>query len=406
MKILYAPDSDTGIMPSATIDDEIRAFEGTGVYPTFGEEGDKPAEKVEQQEKVGDTEDRSAAKIDEGPEALAKLPSLEEMSKLIGDKTIPVIKKDGVKPEDKKEGDEQEAVTDKTNQPPARDLEGFGDKEKLWLKRMPFEAYEHFSKVVKESRTKEETYKAEKKKLETDLAQAREGKVQLPESYYDNPEAAWLMPEVRDVQARLTFATEIEKHWENQLIAVEEGKPFFDLVQGKDGKIYVADKETEVTAENQVRLKAGIQRQFQNAINQTGQLRGVLESTVTGFRNKHQERINSIRATEDKLMPAFSEANKDTEEYKVYQQVTTELPKLGIGKDNPAFQMLAKSCALNLIMKNIIESQAGKTKTAAAVKEDQRKAGPTGASFSGGAVKPQAQAPSLQDFAKYGLTLK
>jgi hypothetical protein len=384
--------------PPASVEQEIEQFAGTTRFPDFkGEEKTElpPTQKVEGEE-------------------LGKIPDLEDFAKILGqtpkEKTTAKIetKKVEAKVETKEEDSEQEApIPPKTNnQPktPARDYTGFGEVEAKYLQKMSNESFDYFSKHLKESRVKEETYKNEKKSLETELAKAKEGKVQLPESYYDNPNAAILMPEVQTLQANVSLASQIQNHWKNQLIAVKSGKPIYDLVQDAKGNITVAAEATEITEENKAQIEMTLQEEYQNAIMQTGKFRQQLDTTVSGFKTKHLEKVAAIRSFEDKVMPIFSEENKDTDEYKTYLSVAEGIAKQGISKDNPVFNMLAKSCALNFILRDLYNSEVKKTKVVAAVKQDQKKAGPTGSSFTGGGNgSGLKEAPSLESYEAYGL---
>lgn len=83
--------------------------------------------------------------------------------------------------------------------------------------------------------------------------------------------------------------------------------------------------------------------------------------------------------------------------------VEAEIPKLGINKHNPAFGLLSKSIALNLLLKEAIAEITKQEKTTTSVAADVKKAGPTAGTFSGSGSTKSIKAPSLKDFESLGL---
>lgn len=365
------------------------------------------ADKLKAEKAVAVVEAKKA-NIEEGKKSL-KISDFSKVipnaKKLADDLKAPATddkKKDEVKitddtlpPEDKKAEEGK----------PQRDLTGFGEQESKWLQRMPYEAYEYISKELREKKTLAAKLVESEKTYTAELAKAREGKVTLPESYYENPQAGWLQPEVQEAQAGLTLANNIENHWKTQLVNIETGKEWFDLIEDpKTGQIFIDQKGKpagEVGSAEWAMAKQNVAQYFQQAINQTGRVRGELNSLVTNFQSKHKELIGKVKSAEDQFMPMFKD--ETSEEFKKVTPIRDELTKFGISKDNPALSMLAKSVALNMILKDMYYAEKAKATTKAAVVDSQRRAGPTQESFNGAAVEQVAQAPKLSDFAKLGL---
>ncbi|MEK6880904.1 MAG: hypothetical protein AABY22_14890, partial [Nanoarchaeota archaeon] len=177
---------------------------------------------------------------------------------------------------DKKEDDKkEETITEEKigdigikldeNGNPIRDLEGFGEQEKKWLQRMPYEGYQYFSKVLKERKDAEVKYKTEKDVLTTKISNLEGGKQVLPESYYDNPNAFILSPEFGQIQQATNLSKTVETHWTEQLRKFKKGESWTPLVDDpKSGEILM-DEDREFNADDEVYIL----KQLQAASNQT-----------------------------------------------------------------------------------------------------------------------------------------
>jgi hypothetical protein len=367
--------------------------------------GQNKGSEVKTNEKSDVTEETKVdSKDDKGQEVSTtetkdpKIVKLSDFSKVLpGAKNI--VKDLGIESKENKE-DEVE-TEDKGETKPQRDLTGFGEREAKWLQRMPFEAYEYFSKQLKDTKASQEVVKQK----DVEIAKLKEGKTTLPDSYYENPQAGWLQPEVQELQGNLTLASQIETHWKQQLINVETGKDWFDLIEGKNGEIFVDNKPKSAGIPGEAEWainKQNISQYFQQAINQTGRIRGELNGIVTGFQSKHKELLGKVKSAEDTFMPMFKDEASD--EYKKVVPIRDELVKFGLAKDNPAINMLAKSVALNMILKELYLAEKSKREVKGQIADSQRRAGPNASVTNGaspGDTKPSG--PSLKDFGKLGL---
>ena len=392
------PTETTEKILGSGIDAELEHFEhGTTLTSTAKEEGKTEETKTEE------------TKVEE-----KILPKLEDFGKLLGEtssitKKLDEGKKIEEKVDDKKEEtpkeDEVVKETPDDKGKPARDLTGFGERESKWLQRMPYDAYEYFSKTLKDSRAVEEKHKKEKDDYEAKIKTLQEeGGVELPESYYHNPNAVVLSKDYQDCQSAINDSQLCEQHWKIQLNRIEKGEPWYDLVQDpKTGKIYVEKESKEPTVDNKVQVMS----YFNQVGNQTQRLIGRLNTIVDTFKDKSVEFQNKIRGAEKQYMPVFENTKGD--EYKLFEQVAEQLPSIGIDKDNPAFAMLAKSCALNLILKDLIlkgsSGTANNQRSKESFEEEKRKAGPSSKQTTGGGGggKGNTTAPTLEDFKKFGL---
>jgi len=288
---------------------------------------------------------------------------------------------------------------------PIRDLTGFGEREAKMLQRMPYEAYEYFSKQIKDARALEAKTAELEKNYKAETAKLKEGKTELPESYYDNPQSIYLTPDIQQVQSSINLSSQIEAHWKNQIINIETGKDWYDLIEDpKTGQIYVASKPSDcgtIGSEEWIKNKLQVAEYYNNVQQQTSGYRGQLNNMVSNFKSRHEGIMNNIKQSEDKYMPMF--ADKNSEEYKKVTMVEAEIPKLGINKHNPAFGLLSKSIALNLLLKEAIAEITKQEKTTTSVAADVKKAGPTAGTFSGSGSTKSIKAPSLKDFESLGL---
>lgn len=329
---------------------------------------------------------------------------LEDFGKILGE-TSEIVKKNKeeakAKSEEKKDEVKVETKVDdgkKEEKTVERDLTGFGEREAKWLRRMPLDAYEYFSKALRDGRLNQEQAKKQAEEYEAKVKALTEGKTELPASYFANPNAIKISPDYVALQEGVSLSAEIERHWQEQLDRIEKGENWFDLWQDpKTGKIYVQNEAKEPTAS----AKVQVGRYYNDAGIQTREVIGQLNSMVKEFKEKQTSYVQKIKDAEKQYMPVFEDKNSD--EHKMSMKVGDELKKIGITDDNPAFSMLAKSVALNFILRDIILAAQTNTQRQQANATDAKKAGPTSAEFTGGGNNSKGKDISLDDFKKAGL---
>jgi len=416
---LYVPDSDNDgsgntLQALTSLDAEISQFNGSNKFPSFDEtpaNDPKPKETSDETastEKVEKVEKEKPKSITNVEDFNKILPDASDTAKKLGNNNKPAPKAaDGDETnnsqlEDKTSNDE----TAEIKKPTQRDYTGFSDQEVKLLKRMSNDAFDYVAPKLKEQKALEQQYKEQVKTLEVELTKAKEGKVTIPDNYYENPQAVYLTPEVQQLQQTISTATAIENHWKQQLLNIEMGKDWTDLIEDpKTGQIYVSSKTTPsgaIGSEEWVKNKYAVNEYYGKTQRQSLEIQQQLNNYVSTFKQRHEGMVKSIQQAESQYMPMFNDTK--SEEYKKYELTSAEVAKLGISKTNPAFNMLAKSIALNLIMRDVIVSGMQNVNKTEQLKQQQAKAGPTMATFSGGdAGRPNSKAPSLEDFAKLGL---
>lgn len=337
-------------------------------------------------------------------------PNLAEFNKLLsGDSFIktanPPSDKAGDKDKDKDKVQTQQTQQQTDSGKPQRNLEGFGEREQTWLQRMPYEAYEYFSKELRDKRKIENEFVEKSKTYEKQITDLQAGKQQIPANYYENPAAAYLLPEVNKLQNDIQLAATVENHWTEQLNLIEEGlaakargeafdKKWYSLGQDKEGELILAN-EHEVNTN----ARAYVLKQIANSSYHAQQARAQLNSTVANHKQHYNSLVSTVNETAKKFFPIFQDPKN--EEYKVLEQTRPEILKLGITKENPAFELLAQSAAFNYILRNMILSMMNNTSTQQAIQQDKTKAGPNGSDFSSvDTVKPTATPVSLNDYNK------
>lgn len=390
------------------LDNEIRAFEGIhfneqpkAVKQSENKEiSDNQQKASDKDNKVGEGKQKEISINEEEVKDEKKTvtevvkPDLKTFDKIVGSN----LAKDKIKvTDDKKEiEDNKDAIKVDEKGKPIRNLEGFGEQEKLWLQRMPYESYEYFSKILKERKEVDVKYKEEKENLVKRITALESGKQILPESYYDNPNAFILSPEFGSLQSKVQLSRQVEDHWTEQLRKIERGENWIPLTNDpKTGEI-VFDDEREYSADD----KVYVLKQLTGASQQAAKFNGELEHFVGGFNEIHKTYVSKIKETEKTMLPVFE--NKESVEYKTYEAIKPKVEQWGIRRENPAFDFLTKAVALNIVFRDAllgILSEQQKTKS---LREEQIKAGPTASSFSGGGGNNNVDVkkPTFKDFNK------
>jgi hypothetical protein len=386
------------------LDNEIRSFEGSHVV--------QPPTKIPESTKV----EEPKVETPKAPEP-SKVPDIKDFNKILDlGNTTPKILAKPTKDEgktkqettkadnanDDKTGTDvgaktPEQINDEKEKKPERDLTGFSEREALYLRRMSYESYEHFSKELREAKALKESQKKANEAYEAKIKTLEEGRTVLPESYYENPQAIYLSPEFQSMQNNVQLAKAVEQHWADQLVKVKNGEDWDDLENDpKTGEPVIGKKMIYKDAADEVRIT----RYMNNSAQQTAILNNEVQQYVGQFKSRVGERHARIANVEKEMFPTFD--NKESDEYKQTEAIKPIIQQQwGILPDNPAFNLLAKAVATGLMLKNVLTSMTTKEQVKNEVKQDQRKAGPTNNNFNGGGgVKPSIEPPTLDDFNK------
>lgn len=389
----------------ASIDEEIRSFNGDGKFPSYDTDETENKKQGDAETETAKVTDKKEVKPVTNVRDFAKvLPEADDTAKKLGDNS-----KSTTKAADGDEANNSQLDNTNNNNTTAekqkRDYSGFSEQEVKVLKRMSNEAFEYVAPKIKEYKSLEAKLVETKTNYEKEVAELLKGKVTIPENYYENPQAVYLTPEVQEYQQTIQLASSIENHWKQQLLNIEMGKEWYDLIEDpKTGQIFVSNKATNsgtLGSDEWVKNKYAINDYYTKAQRQTLDVQQQLNTYVANFKQRSEGLINNIKAAEDQYMPMFKDPK--SEDYKTVEIASNEITKLGISKSNPAFTILAKSIALNLMLRDTIMEIGRQQNKQQTIAKQQREAGPTQSSFSGGASKTVAKAPTLDDFAALGL---
>lgn len=395
---------DNALLKGLSLDEEILKFEGPRRFQTPEDKQDKATKSEgdnggDDNKGEGKVEDNKVKPVTNVKDFAKIMPNADNVAKKLG-----ATDKDG-----DKGGDNNTDDNNNNNAVNQRDVSQFSEQEQKFLKRMSNAAFDYVSKQLLDKRELEAKYTAEKTEYEAKIKKLSEGRTILPDSYYDHPQAAMLSPEVQELQQTISNAAAYENHWKQQLMNIESGKDWFDLVEDpKTGRVYMAAKATPAGAigsEEWIKNKFAVTDYYNQTQRQTLGLQQQLNTYVAGFKTRHDGLLKSIQQAEDTYMPMFKDPK--SEEYKKVEEVGKAVTALGINPSNPVHRMLSKSIALNLLLKDAVMSMQQEFKKGEQVKAQQTKAGPTSASFSGGSGGKgegnTGKTISLSDFEGMGL---
>lgn len=382
------------------VDAEIEAFAGPTKY------GQEPPAKASDDITDVPSDKPTEEKQVEEPKVEDKKISLEDFSKILPEAHKLIKKPD----ETKKELEDPKKKTQQLEQPDngvkKRDYTGFTEQEAAILKKTSNEAFEFVSARLKKAAEMETTLRGELGELTKKVDELKIGKTQIPDNYYENPESVYLTPEARGLQETIGLARSITNHWKQQVLNVETGADWHDLVQDpKTGAISIAPTPAacpQVGTKEWAQLKANLSEYSNHAQRQTFEFEGKLGNLVNNFKTRYEGLRSAVTAAEDTYMPMFKDTK--SEDYKFVAAAQPEVEKLGISKSNPAFTILSKSIALNIMFTNLIKQMNSEQQIAAGKAADVKKAGPTTQVINnGGGSSVTKTAPSLNDFAAMGL---
>ena len=134
-------------------------------------------------------------------------------------------------------GDPLEEKEEKSD---GRNYEGFDDEDKQYAKQMSNNAYEHFSKKLKELKTKK------------DAAEETQDLMSHPEAYTLNPEYQGLVTDYDK-------ASQEQAHWKRQLVAIRNGDSWRSIEgYDKNGKLVLGKEEYKPTGESEIDVQSAL----------------------------------------------------------------------------------------------------------------------------------------------------
>lgn len=269
----------------------------------------------------------------------------------------------------------------------AKELEGIIPESSLgFFKKMDNSAKEWVVARLKEGAAKI-------KELET-----KTKRDDIPEAWYEHPEAYVLTPEFQKLHNELNMTRSIEEHFRQQLIAIKEGEDWFDLQQGPEGKLVQVKQKADATAEVNVL----------NRIQKASQYLQTLDGKRSAFVDKYnQSSLNShakVKALEKEYFPQYEDPKEfDTNEH--LKSMSNILDSAGLKNDRLS-GMLSKLYAF--AMETLAENDSLKaTKPADVAAKLAAKNGPTGDEINKGEASKKTptnpdEVPFMaNEFAKY-----
>jgi hypothetical protein len=284
-------------------------------------------------------------------------------------------------PVNKPTGDSNKAQVP-TNIPVSADdsrMSKLTEGERTILKRASKEARE-FTLARLEDLERE---KAEKAELLKTVNTLKEGRTPVPESYYENPNAYVLLPEYHQVTQQVGIANAVVEHWTNALAKVKAGEEYQDLGVDANGNIIRLNDAIPASP----RAEAEITGYLNHAINQSQRVQQQQQQLQQGFHAKVQQVFNNIAEVQEKFYPKDVWENKESQQYKITEQVREGLRGLGITPANPLYELFSRTTAA-LLMRNAANTVVAKeTEKKARIEEVAKKAGPNGnATVNGGSA--------------------
>jgi hypothetical protein len=204
---------------------------GEGLSP---DQLDAPEETVESEESTEETteksEDSNKESTEESAEELTE-DSSEESSEDSTEESSEELSAEDIL------GDPLEEKEEKSD---GRNYEGFDDEDKQYAKQMSNNAYEHFSKKLKELKTKK------------DAAEETQDLMSHPEAYTLNPEYQGLVTDYDK-------ASQEQAHWKRQLVAIRNGDSWRSIEgYDKNGKLVLGKEEYKPTGESEIDVQSAL----------------------------------------------------------------------------------------------------------------------------------------------------
>src|SRR6266705_2625892 len=84
--------------------------------------------------------------------------------------------------------------------------------------------------VLKPIFIEHEKQKETLKKKDTEIENLKQGKIVLPDSYYEHPQGYLLDPVFTQAEVNTQFSQQVLNHWNVQLAKIRKGEPWNDLI--------------------------------------------------------------------------------------------------------------------------------------------------------------------------------
>lgn len=247
---------------------------------------------------------------------------------------------------------------------PARELEGLDESEAKLFKSMSREAYEKLYPLYKKIRGHEADID-QLPSLKEKLAALEKAQATKPSAFYDHEDAYMLQQDFRDALRESSTLRDIAAHWQEQLIAAEEGKQIRDLITDANGNIQLGPPMDATP-----RAKA----QIQALLAQSNQAYTAHQQRLDAIRTSHAEQFKTYKAGLQTAYDKFFGKYKDQLEPLAKKELEV-FPEFA--RSRPEINLLGHALAL---IRHIVQSDKAAQTTATAGKANangQKIAGPT-----------------------------
>lgn len=279
-----------------------------------------------------------------------------------------------------------------TQQPKGRDYSGLDETEVKLFKKMDNEAFARLKPVYLESKQ----FKQKEAELKQQLEAARSGKEQFPDSWVEHPNAYMLSQTYQRGVQDMTMAQQVEQHWRQQLINIENGEDWKDI-DIKDGKFVLSEAKAADAA-----AKADVLDNLQFAREQAQRANQWLQKYPQEFKQRNQAITQFVkRDIEDRYFPWFTEAELAKPEKAQYKQVIDNVikslpPEL---QKNSLSPVIAKAFAVISELNRQLEA-ASKSKEVATLNAKDKQLVPPNPTTVVSDPSGKKKGPSLEDFSR------
>lgn len=240
--------------------------------------------------------------------------------------------------------------------------------EEKFSKKMSTEAREFVSARLRDL----SAAKQQAEELKTRLSKAGGG--ELPDQWYQHKDAYVLDPSYQKAHQEVSQLSGISNFYKEQLLKIEQGEDFQDLVQNPDGSYGTVTKEATTAAKIEVQQRLN----YINSIVQNRQAE--LHQLQTTFADRVDKAQSAIKSVEDQYFPQFVGDKGASDKY--VKEMSDLLKSRGMQGDLLA-GMTAKMYAAFMHQNAKIKTMQAELKKAQGISRIQQEAGPTSSEASG-----------------------
>lgn len=276
--------------------------------------------------------------------------------------------------------------------PKARDYSDLPPEAQDMFRNMSNKAYETLKPIYLQHKQGMEVLKAKDLEIAA-LKTAAPQSISLPQSYLEHADAYTLTPDFQKAESQAQQLTTEYQHWATQLERIKRGEKWRALVTNAKGEVVQTEEQPfSPRAEEIVRQQMMSAHQLYN---QNEQFIGSMAAT---HKAKVQQGQQMLKEIDETYFPFYKDWQNSPDKG-IIEQSMKGLPE--VYQQHPMALLLGKAyAALVRLHTSLQEATAGNPQAIAqSVVEDQKKAGPTGASINGApAATPKADEDLMSKF--------